>query len=326
MRAAVLEEVGKIIYTEEYPKPIAGPDDALVKVHYCGICGSDVTNFTQGLFQMPLIMGHEFAGEVVELGKNLKDYKIGDKVLGINVQLNITQKGFKGLGIFQNGGFAEYVKVPSEFLFHAPASTSLKNSIMVESYALAIRAIKVSRIDANQKIMIVGGGNVGLAVLNTLLIKKNPKYVVVVEPFEFLRERAKEMGATETFSPNKVKIRKFFKKRGAPFHIIDCAGTDKSFYLAVDFIKRGGTITLEGLYRGTVSLPLLMMNTKELCIKGVMGHDREDILEAIDLFAKKLVDPGAMISDIVPLKDIQKAFEKYLAPGERKFIKTLVKI
>ena len=105
MKAAVFVDVRKIEYHEDYPIPILGNDDVLVKVHYCGICGSDITNFKFKMYQVPLIMGHEFTGEVSEIGGNIQDFKVGDQVCGINVSLDISQGNLDGLGIFQNGGF-----------------------------------------------------------------------------------------------------------------------------------------------------------------------------------------------------------------------------
>ncbi len=325
MRAAVLEDVGKLVYREDYPKPVIGADDALIRVRYCGICGSDITNYRQGLYKLPLVPGHELAGEVEALGENVEGFSIGDRVLGINVKLDVTRE-MRGLGVFQDGGFAEYVRVPRDFLFHAPEGLSFQHSAMVESYALGMRAMKVSHIEDDQNIVILGGGNVGLTLMGGLIVKKQPHYIVLIEPQEFLRAKGKEVGASETFGLSKTKIRKYFKENGAPGYIYDCAGTDKSFKLAMDLIKPGGNIILEGLYRGTVPIPLMMMNSKEICIKGVMGHDREDILGAIELFDRKQVDPSPIISEVVPLKDIQKTFERYLEPGERQFVKILVEI
>ncbi|MHA1277896.1 MAG: zinc-dependent alcohol dehydrogenase [Candidatus Helarchaeota archaeon] len=325
MKAVVLEDVGKLVYKENYPKPILGADDALVRVQYCGICGSDITNFKQGLYKIPLVPGHELAGVVEEVGENVDGFSVEDKVVGINVKLDVTRE-MRGLGIFQDGGFAEFVKVPKDFLFHAPVDTSFQHSVMVESYALGMRAIKLSGIEEDQRVIIIGGGNVGLTLMSGLLVIKKPKYIGLIEPYDYLRGKAKEMGATETFDLSKAKIRKFLREQGAPMYIFDCAGTEKSFKLAMDLINPGGTIILEGLYRGTVSFPLMMINSKEICIKGVMGHDKQDILAAIELVAQKQVDPSKIISEIVPLQELEKTFHRYLEVGDRNFVKILVKI
>lgn len=316
----------RIVYREDYPKPEIGPDDTLVKCHYCGICGSDITNFKYKMYQVPLIMGHELAGEVVEIGANISKAKIGDRVACINVSTDVSGGQLRGLGIFQDGGFAEYVKVPKKLLFHIPKNVSIRDAVMIESFANATRAMKLSKIEENQNIVIMGGGNIGLTFLKALLIEKNPNYAVVVEPHEFLREKAKKIGATDAFPPSKVKIKKFIKKNGEPTFIFDCVGIEKTLIMALEIIKRGGTILLEGIQKGSILFPMFMINSKEINLKGALGHDRNDILAAIEIFAKGKVDANEFISEVIPLKNIQNAFEKFLEPNERKFVKILVEM
>jgi len=311
----------------DYPKPIITNNEVLVKVHYCGICGSDITNFKYKMYQVPLVMGHEFSGEVIETGENITDIKIGDMVCGINVSIDISEGGtLDGLGIFKDGGFAEYVKVPQKYLFKIPETNSTKEAALIESFANATRAEKLSKIGENQNILIIGAGNIGLCFLNYFLKEKKPNYVAVVELQEFLREKAKEMGAIDALPPNKVKIKKFIKKYGSPTFIFDCAGNEQTLRLAIDLIKKGGTVVLVGIFKGNISLPMFLLNNKEVCLQGVLGHDREDILTSIEFFKKKKVDVNNLISEIIPLDDIQKTFERFIEPGERKFIKILVKM
>ncbi len=311
----------------DYPKPLITNDDVLVKVHYSGICGSDITNFKYKMYQVPLIMGHEFSGEVVEIGENIKDIKLGDMVCGINVSIDISEGGtLDGLGIFKDGGFAEYVKVPQKYLFKIPESISTKEAALIESFANATRAEKLSKIGENQNILIVGAGNIGLCFLNYFLSEKKPNYIAVVELQEFLRDKAKEMGAIDALPPNKVKIKKFIKKYGSPTYIFDCAGNEQTLRLAIDLIKKGGTVVLVGIFKGSISFPTFLLNNKEIHLQGVLGHDREDILASIEFFKKKKVDVNKLISEIIPLDDIQTTFERFIKPGERNFIKILVKM
>ena len=311
----------------DYPKPIIGNDDVLVKVHYCGICGSDITNFKYKMYQVPLVMGHEFSGEVMEIGQSITDIKIGDSVCGINVALDISEGGnLDSLGIFKDGGFAEYVKVPRKYLFKIPEGISTKEAALIESFANATRAEKLSKIGENQNIIIIGAGNIGLCFLNYFLSEKKPNYIAVIELQEFLREKAKEMGAIDAFPPNKVKLKKFIKKHGSPTFIFDCAGNEQTLLLALDIIKKGGSVVMVGFSKGNISLPMFLLNNKEVCVQGVLGHDREDIMKSIDYFKKTSVDINSLISEIIPLDDIQTTFERYIEPGERKFIKILVKM
>ena len=150
--------------------------------------------------------------------------------------------------------------------------------------------------------------------------------MAVVELQEFLRDKAKEMGAIDALPPNKVKIKKFIKKYGSPTYIFDCAGNEQTLRLAIDLIKKGGTVVLVGIFKGSISFPTFLLNNKEIHLQGVLGHDREDILASIEFFKKKKVDVNKLISEIIPLDDIQTTFERFIKPGERNFIKILVKM
>ena len=279
------------------------------------------------MYQVPLVMGHEIAGEVAEVGQNVSEAKVGDRVICFNVSLDLSGGILVGMGMFQDGGFQEYVKVPKRSLFHIPNNISIKDAVMIETFALAMRALKLSRIENNENILIIGGGNVGLCFLKTLLIEKDPNYIAIVEPHEFLRNKAIEIGASHAVAPSRAKIRKITKKFGDPTFVFDCVGNEETISNSVNYIKRGGTILLEGIHKGSIAFPMFMINSKEVTLKGCLGHDREDILAAIDLFAKNKIDASTFISDVISLKNIQKTFERFLEPvGNRNFIKILVEI
>ena len=326
MKAAVFEDIQKIVYKEDYPKPIPGPDDVLVKVHYCGICGSDVTNYKYMMYQIPLVMGHEIAGEVAEIGENVSEFKLGDKVVCFTVALDVSSGKLKGLGTFQDGGFAEYVKVPLEWVFAIPKSISMKKAVILETFALAMRAFKFAKIGKNENILIFGGGSVGLTTLKALLVEKNPNYVVIIEPNEYLRNKALKLGAIDAVPPRRAKIKKIIKKLGEPTFIFDSVGIKETLSDAIFFLKKGGTILLEGIHKESINFPFFNIISKEATLKGCLGHDREDIEAAIEMFLKKNVDVSDIISEIIPLKEIQSAFERFLDPNNRNFIKILVKI
>ena len=271
-------------------------------------------------------MGHEIAGEVVEVGENITEAKIGSKVLCFNVLLDVSEGQLGAMGLFQDGGFAEYVKVPKRSLFPIPEDISTRDAVMIETFALAIRAFKLSKIGNNENVLIIGGGNLGLCTLKALLVEKSPNYVVVAEPQEFLRQKAIELGAKDAVSSSRTRIKQALKKLGDPTFIFDCVGNEETLLNSINFIKRGGTILLEGIHKGSISFPVFMINSKEVTLKGCLGHDNDDIKSAIEIFAKGKVDSNEFISEVVPLNEIQNAFEKFLELGERRFVKILVKI
>ena len=271
-------------------------------------------------------MGHEISGEVVELGNNVTDINIGDKVICFTVSLDFSGGKLKGLGTFQDGGFAEFVKVPKEWVFQIPANISSKEAVMIETFALAKRAFKLSRINNGENILIFGGGSVGMTILKGLLIEKNPNYVVVVEPNEFLRNKALELGASDAVPPRRAKIKKVIKKYGEPTFIFDSVGIKETLSDGIFLIKKGGTILLEGIHKESVKFSFFDIISKEVTLKGSLGHDREDILSAIELFADGKVNANDFISEVISLKDIQVGFNKFLESNERNFIKIIVKI
>jgi len=252
--------------------------------------------------------------------------RVGDKVIAMNVLLDVSGRRLEGMGIFDNGGFAEYVRVKHRNLFLTPKNVSIKGATMIESFANITRAIRISKMRESERVLVIGGGNIGLTFLSTILSERNPDYIIVIEPHRFLREKAKELGANEAILPNKIKIKKVLKEFGTPTYIFDSVGSEQTILMAIDLIERGGTILIEGIQRIKISLPIFSIINKEITLKGCLGHDREDILKAIDLFAKNRIDPNSYISKIVDLKDLQSTFEKLLEPGERRFVKLLVKI
>ncbi|TFF95533.1 MAG: hypothetical protein EU544_02555 [Promethearchaeota archaeon] len=326
MKAAVFEDIKKITYTEDYPKPTPGPDDVILKVKYCAICGSDISNFKYKMYQTPLIMGHEFSGEIVEVGENVNEYKVGDRAIGINVLQEGGYGNIRGIGIFQDGGFAEYARIYKEDIFTIPDNVSYLEAAMIESFSVVHRAIKYSTIQNQENVAIVGGGNIGLITLLLLKAYKDPNNIIVVEPYSFLRDKALEFGADDAFPPSKTKLRRHFKKEGSPDFVFECAGNEKAFKLTFDLVKKGGTIVLEGIQKGSISFPVFLINNKEITLKGSISHDKDDILETIDLFAQKKVDPTQLITDTIELKDIQSSFESFLESKDRDFIKVVVKL
>jgi 2-desacetyl-2-hydroxyethyl bacteriochlorophyllide A dehydrogenase len=278
------------------------------------------------MYQVPLVMGHEIAGEVAETGDRVSEFKVGERVVCFTVSLDISKGELNGLGTFQDGGFAEYVKVPKDWVFKIPPNISLKESVMLETFSLAKRAFKLSGLNNNENVVIFGGGSVGLTTLKALLNEKNPSYVIVVEPNEFLRGKALDIGARAAVPPRRAKIKKVVKELGAPTFIFDTLGIKETLSDAMFLIKKGGTIVLEGIHKESITFPFFNIVSKEVTLKGSFGHDSEDILAAISLFSNNEIAPNDFISEIIPLKNIQTAFEKFLNTIERNFIKIVVEI
>ena len=134
------------------------------------------------------------------------------------------------------------------------------------------------------------------------------------------------MGADDAVPPRRAKIKEVIKKYGEPTFIFDSVGIKETLSDAMFLIKKGGTILLEGIHKESMKFSFFDLISKEVTLKGSIGHDREDILSAIKLFSEDKVNANDFISEVFSLKDIQKAFNKFLEPNDRNFIKVLIKI
>ncbi len=326
MRAVVFEDTRKVSYREDYPTPVAAPGEVLLRVKYCGLCGTDIHNYAHKMYQTPLVMGHEFAGEVVSVGEGVTNLPVGTRGVGINVALDLGQGTPAGMGIINDGGFAEYVRVNKKDFFPISDNISYQEAALIETFAVAVRAIKKVRMQPKAKIIIVGGGTIGLTNLATLRAMHDPEYILVVEPQEFLREKAKELGATDAVIPSAGIVKKFMKKCGEADLVFECVGIEASLDLAMNVVKVGGTIVWEGIHFGKMPVPVMLLNSKEICIQGTLSHDKADITDTIALMASGRVDAKPLISEIIPLSTLAATFERALNQETRKFVKIIVEI
>ncbi len=326
MRAVVFEDTRKVVYREDYPTPVAAPGEVLICVKYCGLCGTDLHNYTHKMYQTPLVMGHEFSGEVVAVGEGAEQVAVGKRGIGINVALDLNQGTSAGMGILNDGGFAEYVRVPQSSFFPIPDHISFQEGALIETFAVAVRALKKVCMQSRARIIIVGGGTIGLTNLATLKTTKDPEYILIVEPQAFLRDKAKELGATDAVPASAGAVKKFMKQHGEADLVFDCAGNEASLELAMNVVKRGGTIVWEGIHFGKMQVPVMLLNSKEICLQGTLSHDKEDITDTISMVASGKVDAKRLISEIVPLSVLPATFERALNPENRKFIKIIVEI
>jgi L-iditol 2-dehydrogenase len=319
MKAAVfkgLEE--KIEIISDYPKPVIDQDEVLINVKYTGICGTDMSMYFHGLGSVPIVMGHEFSGIIAEVGENVSEFKPGDEVS--------AWADMDYFGTITDGAMGEYMKVKAENVVIKPPDVSFETMCLAEPVSCLVHARNLSRIGNGEGVIILGSGVIGLCCLQVLLATRAPKYVVMIDLNENLLRLARELGATECFKPlEKNKIRRFLKKNGASPHVFDCAGTESSYLLSLDLVKPGGTVTLEGIKRGNIPIPLFLVIRKEITVKGSYCETRDDFLEAIELIRNKKINTEKMISDIVPLEKVNEAFERLKKDG-RTDVKILVKI
>jgi (R,R)-butanediol dehydrogenase/meso-butanediol dehydrogenase/diacetyl reductase len=332
MRAAVFKEIGKPLAVETVANPECGPSHLILKVKNCGICGSDL-HMTEATSIQPLaggsVMGHEFAGEVIEVGSAAKGaWKAGDRVAGFpficcgehSPCLN-TVGGFatcaKGLtvGLGQShGAYAEFVKVSAIGAHKLPSNVSFREGAMIEPLAVGLHAVDKAQMQRGATVLVIGAGPVGLSVM--LWAKfLGARHVIVSDKAEQRAKMAARFGATDAADPAKALIPQVEAIAGrGPDIIFECVGAPGMINEVMMMAPRHSRIVIAGVCQQMDTIMPLMGILKELTLQFVLGYRPADFDYVIEMIAKDRVDVAHMITDIVSLDTLPAAFEALRKP------------
>jgi len=337
MKGVFFKGKKQLLVKEDLPKPSIEPDEVLVKVKYCGICGSDVESFETGVLETPgIIIGHEFSGKIVEVGNKVRGWNIGDRV-SANPSLPCGEcywckhkqenlcKWSSSLGTTYNGAMAEFINVKSERLIKLPDNVSMEEGALLEPLAVALYAVQDSKLIIGETCTVIGAGSIGLLVIQVLRAAGAGE-IYALEPVKSKQELALKFGATSVFSPKKWgKINRLSNKVG-PDHIFDCVGLPETFMTSMKLIKRGGIISLVGIHTEPFKMKGFMsMMLKSITMKGVFGYVNDTFTTALKLVKNKKIDLKSMISRKIPIREISTIFRE-LSDKKHEDIKVLVEI
>ncbi|HUT67931.1 MAG TPA: alcohol dehydrogenase catalytic domain-containing protein, partial [Dehalococcoidales bacterium] len=304
--------------------PETGPDQIKVKIAYCGLCGTDPENL-EGRFglippeayKQPRILGHEASGTIAEVGKSIKGYKVGQRVAmnfrsscGACYYCQNKMEHFCRRGAGASGSFAEYAVYPESAVYLLADDISLEIGSLLEPVSVAVHAIDQANVYPGSSVAICGGGPIGLLCLEVAL-KAGAARTLVSEPVAEKRALAKKLGADVTVDPFNEDIEAIGKKLtdGRGFDtVIDASGSVAAAKQAVNLADNGGTILWAAVYGKDVEIGVspFLMYARELTITSTFVSPYS-FPRALNLLPKLELKP--LITDIVPLKDIKKAFE-----------------
>lgn len=321
MKALVLKAYNQFSF-EDVPEPEPGPDEVLIAVKACGICGSDVHGMdgSTGRRRPPIIMGHEAAGAIVAAGKAVNDWRAGEPVTFDSTiycghcdycrrgQLNLCDNR-RVLGVScedyrQHGAFAEFVVVPQRILYRMPSGLPFEHAALVEPFAIALHAVRRSPPALNDTVVVVGAGMIGLALLQALSQTGSGRLIVVDVAADRLALAAK-LGATHTIDSsqgNAVEaILNLTRGQGADL-AFEAVGLTPTVELALRCLRKGGAVTLVGNVAPKIDFPLQTAVTRELTVYGSCAS-RGEYPACLDMLSRGALRAEPLISATAPLAD-----------------------
>jgi L-iditol 2-dehydrogenase len=320
MEALLLKQYNQLEMVD-MPAPEIGPDDILVRVRACGICGSDVHGFdgSTGRRIPPLVMGHEAAGEVAKLGANVRDLREGDRVTFDSTiycgkcfyctrgEVNLCEDR-QVLGVSpgpyrRHGAFAEFVAVPRRIVYKLPDNLTYEQAALIEAVSVAVHAVALAPHIPDTAV-VVGSGMIGV-LAGQALRAAGCERVIAIDVDDSRLDRARQLGAAFAINSKTAdapaQVRDLTEGRGVEL-AVECVGASDPIRTAIACTRKGGTVTLVGNVAPSVDLPLQEVVTRQLRLQGSCASSGE-YPQCIDLLASGKIRVDSLISAVAPLNE-----------------------
>ncbi len=322
----------------DVPDPIPGPGEVVVRVAAAGICGSELEGFASRSPRRapPLIMGHEFCGEVAVLGESASGYRRGDRVVVNSViacgRCRDCRDGLSHLcperevfGMKRPGGFAELCAVPVSTLFPLPEKVSPLQGALVEPLANAVHALSLAGQRFPETVVVIGAGTIGLMVLQVAKVWGAFR-LVSVDTNERRLEVAHQLGAEPVFNPGKedvvAAVREFTRGRGVDL-VVDAVGAAETRRMGVAAARAGGEVVWLGLHEDPTQLSGFDVVLGERKIIGSYAVTPHDLRTAIGLFAHGKLEIAPWVRPF-PLTEGARVFRELVTAPPQDYIKALL--
>lgn len=326
MRAAVFYGK-KDVRLEDRPIPEPGPGEVLLRVKFCGICGSDLEAYKFGLYQPGIIIGHELAADIAAIGPDVRGWGVGDRVTSNDViscgECRYCRSGRVSLcdgvtmpGVTCDGAYAEYMTVSAKALFRIPEGVTYEQAAVTDPSSNALHAVRRSGLGLGDRVLVVGAGPIGLLIIQAALLAGARK-VIVAEMNPARTKLARQMGAADVIDPSKenldLRVADLTDDQGAD--VVFCAsGSPEAMGSTFTLVKKGGTVVPVGICEQPVQADFLSLVMNELDYRGTYASYDEYGL-ALDLMAQGRWHVEPIISGVIPLEQIvAEGFEALVRP------------
>ena len=334
MKALVLTAYNHL-EIQDWPRPEIAADEVLLRVAACGICGSDIHGMdgSTGRRQPPIIMGHEAAGMIVEVGAEVEGWAVGDRATFDSTiycgrcwycrrgEINLCDHR-RVLGVScdeyrRHGAFAEFVAVPQRVLYRVPAEVTFVHAALVEPLSIALHAVARSGVALGDTAVVVGTGMIGLLVVQALRAAGCGRIYGVDVDAQRL-QAACQLGADEGFRSDTLDVKSEVLRRtdgrGADL-ALEVVGATATVQLALAALRKGGRLTLVGNLAPQVEFPLQAAVTREITIHGSCAS-RGEYPACLEMIARGRMKVAPLVSAVAPLSDGPQWFQRLHRGGE----------
>ena len=327
----------KTFAVTDLPTPHAGPGELVLRNQVCGVCGTDVHIYHgepgSADVNPPVVLGHEYSGEVVEVGEGVTGFAVGDHV---TVDPNIycghcayCQNGKKQLcpsmeaiGVTRDGGFAQYSRIPAAQAFKLEPTVPWEAAAMAEPLACCLHGIDLAGIQVGDKVCVVGGGAIGLLMVQLAKLS-GASQIVLSEPNEKRRQVGLQLGANAPIDPTRPDAQEAFAQvlDGGANVVIECVGNVPAVKSAFQFAGKGATVLLFSVPKvdATFDLPLFDVYKKELTIKGSFVNP-DTHARAVALINSGKVDFDPIITHRFTLDQLPEAIAMQMSDASIKVV------
>lgn len=319
MKSAIFTGAGQPLSIEDRPIPKPGPNRALIRVHRCGICGSDLHMTSGSAFDVPCgtAMGHEYAGEVVEVGPGVTEVKVGDRVTALPMSgCGACAACLADMPLHCNslesmaGGYGEYTLIDARQAIHLPDSLSFEDGALVEPLASALRGVRrVSDLNGGLRVAILGAGAIGAsAAYWARRLGAGP--IAMIARTRRNEGLAAAVGADSFLTVNDDLPRQLEDALGgAPDLVIECAGASGAIQQSIMLVRNGGTVlALGGCIQPDTIMPAVAM-FKDIRLQFSVAYGHADFVQCVKTLDAGAVEPRALVGETISLSALPERFE-----------------
>ena len=329
MKALVKAKAEPGLWQQDVPMPEVGINDALIKIKRTAICGTDMhiwkwDEWAQSTIPVPMVVGHEFVGEIVELGSNVSDFHPGQIVSGeghvVCGHCRNCMAGRRhmcanasGIGVNRQGAFAEYLSIPAANLWVHSDGIDLDVASLFDPFGNAVHTALQFDV-LGEDVLIVGAGPIGIMAA-AVCRHAGARHVVVTDLNDGRLERAKQMGATRTVNVTQEDLKEVQKSLGMTegFDVgLEMSGSEKGFAQMVDNMCHGGKIAILGLPSGDVKIDWHKVIFNMLTLKGVYGREIFETWYKMSVFIESGLDLSGIITHRLPADRFEEGFQAML--------------